>query len=140
MLRSILAGIAGMLVSVVLVTAVELVNSVLFPFPPGLDMYDREAIAAFIQTMPAGAFVAVWLGWALGAFAGTWTAKKLTPSGSNRPAITVAVVFALFCVANMAMIPHPLAFIVASVVTTPLASLAALKLGGHPPAQPATLA
>lgn len=140
MLRSILAGVAGMLVSVVLVTAVELVNSVLLPFPPGLDVYDRAAVATFIQTMPAGAFVAVWLGWALGAFAGTWVTKKLTPSGSNRPAITVAVIFTLFCIANMAMIPHPIAFIVASVVTTPLASLAALKLSGRPPALPAAQA
>ncbi|MNT91480.1 hypothetical protein D3C72_2325840 [compost metagenome] len=81
--------------------------------------------------MPAGAFVAVWFGWALGAFTGTWLAKKLTPGDSNRPAITVAVVFFLFCAFNMAMIPSPIPFIVASVITTPLASTAALTLANR---------
>lgn len=128
MLRSFLAGFAGLLVSVMLVMAVEYGNSLLFPFPPGFDMHDPAAIAAFIKTMPPVAYVIVWVGWAIGAFVGTLTAKKLTPGASDRPAIAVAVIFLAFCLANMAMLPHPLAFVVASVITTPLASYAAIKL------------
>ena len=128
MFRSFLAGFIGLLVASLVVMGVESINSVLFPFPPGIDMNDRAAIAAFVKTLPPAAFVAVFFAWALGAFTGTWLAKKLTPGTSKRPAITVAVLFFLFCAFNMAMIPSPVAFIVASVITTPLASVAALKL------------
>lgn len=131
LLRSILAGVVGLVVASLVVFLIESVNHHFFPFPAGMDMNDREAIAAFVKTLPAGAFVAVWFGWALGAFTGTWLAKKLTPGASNRPAITVAVVFFLFCAFNMAMIPSPIPFIVASVITTPLASYAALRLANR---------
>lgn len=132
MFRSILAGVAGMLISAVVVSLVEFGNSKLYPFPPGFDMNDQAAIAAFIATLPAMAFVVVWIGWAVGAFVGTLVAKKLAPAGSSRPAIVVAGLFTLFCILNMAMLPHPIAFVVASVITTPLASFAALKLAGPP--------
>jgi hypothetical protein len=131
LLRSILAGFVGLIVASLVVMLVESINSVLYPFPPGFDMNDRAAIAAFVKTMPPVAFVAVWFGWALGGFTGTWLARKLTPSGSNRPALTVAVIFFLFCAFNMAMIPSPLPFIVASVITTPLACYAGLTLANR---------
>jgi hypothetical protein len=131
LLRSFLAGFVGLLVSAVVVAAFEYVNSLLYPFPAGFDMHDPAAIAAFIKTLPVTAYVAVWAGWAVGAFVGTLVAKKLSPTPSNRPAIAVGVLFALFCIMNMAMLPHPIAFVVASLVTTPLASFAALKLASR---------
>lgn len=131
MLRSFLAGFVGLLVSCLVVSIVEYGNSLLFPFPPGFDLNDPVAIAAFIKTLPVVAYVVVWAGWALGAFTGTLVAKKLTPTASNRPAIAVAVLFLLFCLFNMAMLPHPIAYVVASLVTTPLASFAALNLGAR---------
>lgn len=132
MLRAFLAGFAGLLIASLLVLAVEFTNSRLFPFPAGFNPSDPQQIAAFIKTMPVGAFVAVWFGWASGAFAGTFAARKLTPAPSNRPAIVTAVLFELFCIFNMAMLPHPVAFIVANVVTTPLAAWAALTLANRP--------
>ena len=128
MFRSVLAGLAGFLVAALVVLLFESLNSVLYPFPPGIDVNDRAAIAAFVETLPVFAFVAVWFGWTLGAFTGTWIAKQLTPAASSKPAIAVAAVFFLFCGFNMAMIPSPLPFIVACLITPPLASFAALKL------------
>lgn len=132
MFRSVLAAIAGLVVANVIVFAVEFTNSKLHPFPPGFDMNDPAQISAFIATLPASAFAVVWVAWVLGAFAGTFVTKQLTPGCSNRPAIVVAVLFFLFCVINMLMVPHPLLFVVGSIVATPLASLLALKLSQKP--------
>ncbi len=130
MLRSFLAGFVGLIVGCLLVSLVEYGNSLVYPFPPGLDMNNQAHIAQFITTLPVGAFVAVWFAWVLGAFVGTLITKVLTKSGSDVPAIAMAAIFALFCVFNMLMLPHPLAFVVASVIATPLAAFAGLKLGG----------
>jgi hypothetical protein len=135
MLRSVLAGFAGMLAANAIVFAAEYANSLRYPFPPGMDLNDHAQCAAFIQTLPADAFVAVWLAWAVGAFVGTLVTRKLTPGPSIVPAVVVVALFEAFCLLNMLMLPHPIAFVVANLVTTPLAAFAALKLGApRPPA------
>lgn len=132
MIRTILAAVIGMIVAGVAVGLVEFGNSQLFPFPPGFDMNDQAQIAAFVKTLPPVAFAVVIVGWAIGAFVGPLVAKKIAPAAGNRPAIAVAVIFLLFCVFNMFMLPHPIAFVVSALVVTPLSSFAAIKLSNRP--------
>ena len=123
-MKSALAAVIGLLVANIVVGAVEYANSLLYPFPPGFDMNDQAQIAAFVKTLPAGAFVAVWVAWMVGGFAGTFLAQKLSPPGKTIPSIVVMALFSAFCVFNMLMLPHPVPFVAAVIVGVPLATLA----------------
>ena len=60
MLRNIGAAVAGLVAGMSLNMALIMLNSkVLFPMPEGMDMYDTEAMNAYIATLPAVAFFVV---------------------------------------------------------------------------------
>ena len=54
------AVVAGLVVSVVLIAAVQAISVRLFPPPPGMDANDPAAIARFMQQLPIGARRTVW--------------------------------------------------------------------------------
>ncbi len=84
MLRNILALLAGLIGAVVVIGAVQYVASLVYPLPAGIDVNDSAAITAAVANMPAGAFVMVLIGYALGTLGGTWTAARLAQFGSRR--------------------------------------------------------
>ena len=105
--RSILAVIAGLVVAVIIITVFEMVNSQVYPLPPGVDPTDQEALRAVAKDIPAGAFVLVVAGWAAGALAGAWSAGRLVGRSSLVHGMVVAVLLFIFGVINMLLIPHP---------------------------------
>jgi len=125
-LRSVLAVIAAFVVSTVLVIAVELVSTTLFPPPPGLDPRDQEQLAAWISGLPVGALLLVGLAHALGGFGGGVTGARI---GGKGPALVFAVVFALGTVVNLFTIPHPTWFAVYDVVCLIVGVSAGVALG-----------
>jgi uncharacterized membrane protein YsdA (DUF1294 family) len=56
----------GFLTAFITISLFEFANSLLFPFPPGMDTYDLNAIRQFAQSMPSTLFVIVLIGWVVG--------------------------------------------------------------------------
>ena len=128
MLRSVLAVIAGVVATIVVIMLAELGCSQLFPLPPGLDPTNREAIEAHVAKLPLIALLLVVLGWALGSIAGGWVAARVSGGGANgmRSALIVGALLLLAGVMNMMTIPHPLwMWIVGLAVYLPCAWLGA---------------
>ena len=75
MLRNIGAAVAGLVAGMSLNMAPIMFNSkVLFPMPEGMDMYDTEAMNAYIATLPTVAFFVVLAAHLGQSFAGGWVA------------------------------------------------------------------
>jgi hypothetical protein len=106
--RSVLAVIVGLVVASVIITAFEIVNSQVYPLPPGVDPTDQEALRAVAKDIPTGAFVLVIAGWAAGALAGAWSAGRIAGRSPLVHGLVVAVLLLTFGVINMLLIPHPL--------------------------------
>jgi hypothetical protein len=107
MLKYIAAGIAGVLIAILLVYLVEMIGHAVYPPPPDLDFGDTEALRAYISTLPLGAFLFVGGGWFIGTLGGTCAACAI---GSARPVVFAAVVGGLMLAGaamNLVMIPHP---------------------------------
>ena len=80
MLRGILGSIAGVAIGTMVIFGIEVLGHHVYPFPPGVDPKDHEALVKFMKTAPLGAWLFVLAGYAAGSFvagaSGTWIGKK----------------------------------------------------------------
>lgn len=127
-LRSVLAVVAGLGLSVAVVGGVEALSSRLYPLPEGLDYNDRAAMTAAISQLPAGAFVAVLVAWGLGALAGSFAAVYV--SGRDAPGYLIGVLLGAAAIANLLVIPHPLWMWVGAAILIPLGTLIGVRKSG----------
>lgn len=123
--RRVLATVAGLLVGMVVIGAVERIGHLVYPPPPGIDLHDRAALEKLIAEAPAGALLFVACAWLCGTLAGTALARTIEGPGRTIAAVLVGVLLLLAGIANLLMLPHPAWF-----VAVGLAALVAGGLGG----------
>jgi hypothetical protein len=131
-LRAILAVVAGLVVGFAVVMAVEMISTMIFPLPEGVDPMDEAAMREIMADIPTGALVLVLFAWLLGTTAGVATAIRLHPGRERWPGFVVAGLLAVATGANLLMLPHPLWMAVAAPVALIVGLLAGLRLGGGP--------
>ena len=115
-LRTAGAIIAGVVAAYVVIIVVEIVTSRIYPMPAGVGASNTEAMKAWIQQLPAGAFALVLCGWTLGAFAGGFVSAKVERSSVGGHALIVGAALLVASILNMVRIPHPLWMWVGSVL------------------------
>ena len=108
MVKSIIAVVLAVLLAGVVIAAVQLLNTQIFPLPPGVDFNDREAMSRAVSSMPTGGFVLLLLSYTLGALAGGWLAARMAPRRPLLHAMIVGVLLLAAGVMNFVSIPHPL--------------------------------
>jgi hypothetical protein len=130
--RTIVSVIAGILVALAAIWATDMVNHLLHPLPPRLNIYDRSALGAYMKALPPLALFLVGFAWFLGALTGGLVAATL----SQRPAVAwvVAGLVVLAGLANVAMFAHPLVLQVAAVAAPLLGGWLAAILARRRPA------
>lgn len=107
----------------------EMVNSMNVKVPEGLDTTNREAFAAWMNTLPPSAFMLVLAGYIAAAFEGAAIATAISGREAVRPAIMVGIILTIGNFANLAMIPQPTWFaVLSSVVYLPFAYLGYIAL------------
>jgi hypothetical protein len=117
--RSVLAVIAGFVAASVVMMVVESLNGRVFYPEMGKAaeaMTDREAIRALMASAPAGAFLVVLLGWALGSFAGGYLAARIARRSPVFHALLLGGLLTLAGIANNLMLPPPAWFWIASML------------------------
>lgn len=107
MLRNIAAGIAGFITAGAVMMACEYTNSLLYPFPEGMDIYNAEQVRQFAASMPLQALILVTVGWVVGSFSGGFVATKIADQNSPTPALILAVILTLAGGVNAWMIQNP---------------------------------
>jgi hypothetical protein len=99
-LRNILGVVVGLVVGSVANMALVQLNLTLFPMPDGADMNDPVAFAAYVQSLPATAFLLVFAAHCAQAGVGGWVAARI---GASRP-LVLTVVGAIL---NLVMLSPP---------------------------------
>lgn len=112
MLRAMLAAVGGLAAAIVVILLVEFASHALYPPPEGFDPKNREALKAYIQSLPVEAFLMVLLAYALGSFSGG-ALSALVVRG-KRSAFIVGGGLTAMGLYNLFAIPHPAWFWVAS--------------------------
>ncbi len=131
------AIVAGLVVSFVLITAVQQISVRLFPPPGGMDPNDPAAIARFMQQLPIGALLLVALSYAVGSLGGGVGVGLVARSAAYGLAAVVGGLLTLAGFMNLAAIPHPAWFAVVTTLTyvpcTLLGTYAVARWRGQPP-------
>jgi len=116
MRRSILGALAGILVAIVIVFAVEAIGHQVYPPPPGIDLRDPEALRTIMQHLPMGGLLVVLAGWMLAAGIGAWTALRISRAGAPRPGVVVGAFLVAATIYNFWTIPHPVWFMIVAIL------------------------
>ena len=90
MARSVLSVIVGMVAGMAVNMALITLNSsVLYPMPEGTTFEDTEAFQAYLDTLPAPAFLVVMAAHLGQALVGGWVAARLSAKAPVRQALIV---------------------------------------------------
>ncbi|OAI55150.1 hypothetical protein AYO44_00095 [Planctomycetaceae bacterium SCGC AG-212-F19] len=104
--RTLAAIIAGMIVALVFVVAVELFSGVVHPVPPDFGG-TMEEMCQHVARYPHWVLALVVGAWGVAAFVSTWTADKIGNRGS---AIFVGLLLLAALVFNISTLPYPMWF------------------------------
>jgi hypothetical protein len=120
--RTGLAGVVGAFSAFVVVAIVEAIGHAIYAPATLPDMSDPEAVAAFVGSMPLGAFLFVLAAYVAATVVGGLVAAAIARRQAMRLAAIVGGLILLASVFNFVAIPHPAWFIAATVVGVPLAA------------------
>ena len=103
----------GAIVGYVIVSAIEMINLVLFKPPAGLDFKDPAAMRTFVASLPETAFILVIVAWLVGAFVGVLIATRV--ARSRVAGLIVGLLMIGATVSNFFRFPHPIWAIVGAI-------------------------
>ena len=127
-LRNILGMFAGLFAAVLIIGGIQALSSLIYPLPEGVDVNDREAMKAFIGSLPAGAFGLVLASYFTGTLVGTWLTSRIIRGVQRAPAFAVGSLLFAAAVLNMLSIPHPGWFMIVCVLAFPVATALGIRL------------
>ncbi|HEX7926288.1 MAG TPA: hypothetical protein VF678_01780 [bacterium] len=108
MVRNLLAALAGFLLGGLVIAAVQYVNALIYPLPPGTDLHKPEDVAKMMATIPLGALWMVEASYAFGSLVAGFIVGKIARARAEYLAIVVGVVYTGFNLVNLVQIPTPL--------------------------------
>ncbi len=130
--RNILAVIAGLLVGSVVNMGLIMLSWAIYPLPEGTTPNDPEAFAAYVKSLPAAALLIVLAAHAGGAFVGGFVASLIAKHSNVLLGAIVGGFFLAGGVMNLLMLPSPLWFSIADLVSyIPSAVLGAKLVAGR---------
>jgi hypothetical protein len=129
MARAIFSIVAGLIVAVVCVFAMEYITHIFHPAPPGFDPRDKDAVRALVAGLPLLAFILVLFGWLLGAGLGAFMAVRINRRIAKWPGLLIGALLLAATLYNLLTIPHPVWFFVAAVIGIPIATWLGTNVG-----------
>lgn len=127
MLKNVLAVISGIVVSVFVVIGMDMLSHSFYGHADPEIINTPQKFAEYVQTLPIGAFIILILGHFLAALFGSIITLVL--SSKNRLLIWFPVgILLLSVILNLALIPHPLWFMIADVIAPILGGIICLRL------------
>jgi hypothetical protein len=131
MVRMIGAVVAGILVVVVVVSALQYAGTLFYPPPEGLDPFDpasADAFTAYLEGMPPASWALAWASEILGAFLGALAAGWIAFRHRSVFAGVIVALAIAGSVNNWLSFSHPTWFIVGQLIAYPLVFLGVLRL------------
>ena len=127
--RTIAGIVAGIVIAVTLVFAIEGVVGLIVPAPADFNMRDPEAVRARVASLPTWVVLLVGVGWVVGTGIGSWAAVRISRLRVPWPGLVVTAVIFLATLYNVMTIPHPIWFVAISLLAIPIAGWLGARSG-----------
>jgi hypothetical protein len=108
--RSVASVFSALILAFLGVILVELMSSILHPFPPGFDRTSVESITDYVAHYPDGVLFVCAIGWWLTVLVSCSLATRLGAYRHPAHGMAVGLILLGLVVLNMAMLPYPLWF------------------------------
>ena len=128
-MRMVMAGVAGVGSAFLVIAAIELVAHAVYAPSVMPDVSTPEAMAAYVGSMPLGAFLFVLAAYVAGTVVGGFVGIAIARRHAMRFACLAGGLILLASIANFVAIPHPTWFVVATLVDVPLVGMAHRAVG-----------
>ena len=124
-----LAGVAGVCSGFLVIAAIEQVAHAVYAPSVMPDISTPEAMAAYVGSMPLGAFLFVLAAYVAGTVVGGFVGIAIARRHAMRFAGLAGGLILLASIANFVAVPHPTWFVVATLVDVPLAAWLTGRVG-----------
>ncbi|MFK7765688.1 MAG: hypothetical protein AB8B55_00495 [Mariniblastus sp.] len=131
MWRKIIGVIVGLVVAGAAIAVVEGISSLVYRMPAGLDLNDKEAMKAWVSSLPFGAFLFVLAAHVIGAFAGSFVCAAIVRKPWFIGTLIIAGLLLLGGTANLFLVPHPVWFGIADLILYMPSAFAGLAVASH---------
>ena len=121
-MKTFLATVAGIIVGVFTIWAIEAIGHLLFPLPAELTPTNLEELKQVVMIMPIKSLLVVIIAQIIGVFSGMYVGFIMQRE-SLTPLYTIAGLFIFSTVLNLISIPHPTWFMIADLLSILLVSL-----------------
>jgi hypothetical protein len=118
--RKIAAVVLGTVLALAVRFGTQLLAHAMYPSQPGANLKTAEGAKLYFATVPMPALILILLGWAVAVLAGAWFATFISKERSLNCAWIVGLLVAIGTIVNFFDIPHPMWFIVLSLLSIPL--------------------
>jgi len=116
MKRDIISVVLGLTIAIIIFLIVETINASLHPLPTNFDYKDSIAVKAFYENQPLSMWVLVLAGWIIGSLLCGLLIKIISKNENRKMPLIAGIILTLSAVANFFSLPHPIWFIVVSLI------------------------
>ena len=121
-MKTFLATVAGIIVGVFTVWAIEAIGHLLFPLPAELTPTNLEELKQVVMIMPIKSLLVVIIAQIIGVFSGMYVGFIMQRE-SLTPLYIIAGLFIFSTVLNLILMPHPTWFMITDLLSILLVSL-----------------
>ena len=115
-----MAGVAGVGSAFLVVAVIELVAHAAYAPSVMPDVSTPALMAAYVDSMPLGAFLLVLAAYVAGTVVGGLVGIAIARRHAMRFACLAGGVILLAAIANVVLVPHPVWFVIATLIDIPL--------------------
>lgn len=127
LLRRVLANLSGIIASVLVVAAIEMLGHSLFlngaPMP---STTDESAVKAYTESLGFGALVSLLIAWCAGAYVGSMVAMRIARGNEKHASMVIGGFVLAGAVMNFFQFPHPMWLMVSAVILIPVCAWLAI--------------
>jgi hypothetical protein len=121
MRRTLLAIFARLLVGVTVAWLVELPGTLMYPLPPDMNPFDKEAMKEYMAALPTLVQASGVIAWTAGAFTGAWLSLLIARRAFLAHGLIIGVLFLAPAVVMIVSFPHPGWLAIIAVIAPPVA-------------------
>lgn len=121
-MKTFLATVAGIIVGVFTIWAIEAIGHLLFPLPAELTPTNLEELKQVVMIMPIKSLLVVIIAQIIGVFSGMYVGFIMQRE-SLTPLYIIAGLFIFSTVLNLILMPHPTWFMITDLLSILLVSL-----------------